>query len=212
MTTTNTQFESKEHYLAFRKAWATAVNSDKAKSRCVTKKVRANVDHSITDETYTTRISGWIDASHHVLYNLLRDKPFHRGFTIISNRTILTNGMSPAGKLYEATCDLNRIRVFIEDEAKHPVYLNIKKWLVLVTKTENKPYWGTSHIDEFLAPFDGTVTRDMILNMDLPERETLRKALYTSFGKMRYVVAKMLTGEVKLNNYDDLVIALKEVA
>lgn len=211
MTTTNTKFESKEHYLAFRKAWANAVNSDKANSRCETKTLRISVDDSITEETYTTRISGWIDASHHVLFNMLRDKPFHRGFSLISNRTRLVNGMSPAGKLYEALCDLNRVKCSIEEEAAHPENIKTRKWLVFKQETENRPYWDTPYIDEFLAPFDGTVTREMILNLDIPERETIRKALYTSYSKMRYVVAKMLTGELKLNNYDDLVIALNEV-
>ena len=48
MTNTNTQFESKEHYLAFRKAWSNAVNSDKAKTH-------------YEERTYTSRSSRTVE-------------------------------------------------------------------------------------------------------------------------------------------------------
>lgn len=77
-------FENKAQYLNFRKAWAEAVNSPKAKSRL------EKCDEWLSNEgqygrysegTGVHRVSGWINAEHHILYNLLRNKDFDRGFT-----------------------------------------------------------------------------------------------------------------------------------
>ncbi len=73
MTTHNTNFSTKEEYLAFRKAWATAVNNGEE-----------------------------ISAAHHVLYNILRGHPHSRGFTPITNANKLRNGTFINAGLYHA--------------------------------------------------------------------------------------------------------------
>lgn len=81
MTTHNTNFSTKEEYLAFRKAWAAAVNS-----------------------------TAQITATHHVLYNLLRGLPHDHGFTPITNANKLANGMLMNGELYYACSCLKRFQ------------------------------------------------------------------------------------------------------
>ena len=63
-TQTNSIFTCKEHYLAFRAAWAKAVNQK---------------DNNIT-------------GTHHMLYNILRGRAFDKGFTPITRKTKLENG------------------------------------------------------------------------------------------------------------------------
>jgi len=58
-------FESKEHYLAFRKAWSESVNNLSS-----------------------------ISAFHHALYALLRNRDHRECFTPITNRNKLENGQS----------------------------------------------------------------------------------------------------------------------
>lgn len=80
--TTNKTIESiftcKEHYLAFRAAWAKAVN-DK------------NVE---------------VTGAHHMLYNILRGRAFDKGFTPITRTTKLQNGYRINHGLYIAANEL----------------------------------------------------------------------------------------------------------
>ena len=70
--TTNTQFINKEHYLAFRKAWSNAVNSEKAKKKLVDAESWEGHAIRVTED-------GWIDGAHHILYNILRRRDYDRG-------------------------------------------------------------------------------------------------------------------------------------
>ena len=73
-TQTNSIFTSKEHYLAFRAAWAKNVNDS----------------------------SFQIDAAHHMMYNILRGRAFDKGFTPITRQTKLQNGYRINHGLYLA--------------------------------------------------------------------------------------------------------------
>lgn len=73
--TTNT-FETKEQYLAFRAAWATAAQSKE------------------------------LTAEHHILFNILCGRPIDRGFTPITKATKLQNGFRINHGLYHAAQSL----------------------------------------------------------------------------------------------------------
>ena len=62
----NTNFETKEHYLAFRAAWSDFINSGKAKK---------------TMDEYGTKYSH-LRAEHHLLYALLRNKCIDKAFNV----------------------------------------------------------------------------------------------------------------------------------
>jgi len=82
---TNSIFKSKEHYLAFRAAWAAAVNNK--------------------DKTQRPR------AEHFVLYNILRGKSYDRGFTPTTNTKKLQNGaVINQGLYYPISCYLRVIK------------------------------------------------------------------------------------------------------
>ena len=207
---TNTNFKSKEHYLAFRKAWSTAVNSDKAKSTVKHDSYTVSSGNSTTTFDYAERVSGWMLGAHHVLYNMLRGRTFHRGFSVVSNKNKLLNGTSPVAGLYEAVRTLKHVQKMIRQEQEHEAKPETKRKLLDWNrkKKDDGVFWGTSRIDEFLAPFDGTVDREMILALDVPEV----KMMYTSCGKDAKVVAAILKGEYSPKTYDDLMTVCEEVA
>jgi hypothetical protein len=211
MTTSNTQFVSKEHYLAFRKKWSNAVNSEKAKPH---DEVRVYT-YKGSREEYTARVDGWLTSAHHVLYNILRNRPFHKGFTMINKPSKIMGGHMPHLGLYQAVGELKNIIKLINQEAEYidPVKNEARIQRMMATfkrKREkvDKEFWGTSRIDEFLAPFDGTVSREMLLAIDLPKVE----ALYNDYGKGRKVSQKICSGEAQPRTYDDLLTLIEEVA
>jgi len=186
-TNTNTHFENKEHYLAFRKAWSNAVNSEKAKKKVVD-------DTSWDDTPIRVTKSGWIDAAHHVLYNILRNRDYDHGFTLITNRNKLLNGTSPNLGLVQAVTFLKRNQKWIREEA--------------IAQENGKDYSWSKNVSEFLAPFDGTVTREMIMALEIPEC----KQLYRDFGPGRKIIPMILSGEAKVRTQSDLSTLLNEVA
>ena len=78
MITKETIFTHKEHYLAFRAAWAESINSKEFE----------------------------ITGAYHMLYNILRGKAFDHGFTPITRTTKLQNGAYINLGAYNAARDL----------------------------------------------------------------------------------------------------------
>ena len=98
-------FNTQEEYLNFRNAWSQTVNSKEAKPTyepCY--EYRYDVPKGSLDENWVQQSSycwrskektgsnkrpGCMEASHHMLYNILRNKPIHNGFTPITNKNKL---------------------------------------------------------------------------------------------------------------------------
>ena len=119
-------FKNELHYWAFRKTWCESVNADQTKSQL------------ITQGTSTYREKGWITSAHVVLFNILCDQPIDTGFTPITNKNKLLNGVYVNNGIYCATQELNsivqRARKYIENPEKFS--------------------WGKQQRDRFLAPLD----------------------------------------------------------
>ena len=188
--TTNTLFENKEHYLAFRKAWSNAVNSEKAKPHVD----EVDYSHYGHHEKVKVRVDGWLTASHHILYNILRGRDYDRGFTLVTNRNKLMNGTSPNLGLVQAIAELKNVKNWIRHE--------------LAAQELGKECMWTESINEFLAPFSETVTREMIFNLEIPEC----KQLYRDFGPGMKVIPLLISGEKKARTQADLLTLLSEVA
>ena len=188
--TTNTHFENKEHYLAFRKAWSNAVNSDNAKPH---NEVRTYT-YKNSREEYTVRVDGWLTAAHHVLYNILRNRDYDHGFTLITNRNKLLNGTSPNLGLVQAVANLKHVQEWIRQE--------------LAAQEQGKDCMWSDAIDKFLAPFGDTVNREMIFNLEIPEC----KQLYRDFGPGRKIIPMLMSGEAKVRTQTELSTLLNEVA
>ena len=137
-----TFFKSKEEYLAFRKAWAAACNSPERKSTLV------ETDWGIQRE------SGNLTATHHYIFLLLCGKDVMSSFKPITNTIKLSNGMREHQGLYYAfnmlSYKANQILSFQGEKDK------TKSWVINYNKD----------VDEFLKPFGGTVTHDMLIDLN----------------------------------------------
>jgi len=140
-------FTDKQHYLNFRKAWTNAVNSPRAKSH-LEPWDEWHKTKPITRGTGKIRIQGWITGAHVILYNLLREKQSHDGFTPITNKHRLLNGAYLTHGLYFATYELND-------------YCGMAKAIL----SNNSPFYyphANDSVEKFLEPFEGTVTPEML--------------------------------------------------
>lgn len=157
-------FESKQHYVDFRNAWAAAVTDPRAKRTIKHHRYPIQYyEHGtlvVTEHNGAEVIPGWITSTHALLYNLLRDKPFYNGFTPVSNRNKLTNSTYVNWSLYLAAYNLDwRKRQAIESLKKDPI----------INQDSSKQYWGTTTTMTFLEPFNGTITREMLSELVIPE-------------------------------------------
>lgn len=149
-------FDSKEHYLAFRKAWAAAVNDPRAK--------KTLIYHKEWDSTELQQ--GWITSSHVVLYNLLRDKPFYNGFTPLLKKSRLQNGAYINQHLHEKA--LYMLHYYQQHAIK-----------ALNTEPPKDKYatkgrqFGKERCQAFLEPFNGTVSMEMLAALFVPKFEPL---------------------------------------
>lgn len=132
MTTQNTNktyfFDNKEEYLTFKKQWSDAVNSDKAKKQEYT-------DYNGRKQ----KKPGWIRAEHHIVYNILRDKPVGHGFTPITSEKKLANGMVPNQSFLYAKRNFEFYKSLIEKKLKD----------------SRLSEWEERNLREFMAPFGG---------------------------------------------------------
>ena len=88
-----TYFETKEQYLAFRAAWASAVNSPKAKSTYKPCDEWLSETDTYSEGTGTMRFDGWINVGHIVLFNILTGRKIDRGISPITNKAKLASGI-----------------------------------------------------------------------------------------------------------------------
>lgn len=153
-------FETKEQYLAFRSAWAQSANDKNSHLR----------------------------AEHFALYNLLRGKPIERGFTPITNRTKLQNGIRLNHGLYFAAWEVKRA---IEG-----------------TKKTSPDSWTKATIERLLAPFHGTVTVEMLAKLATPKVESIEP----TFGIGRQIADNIISGNTKIKSFDDLFALIKQAA
>lgn len=168
-------FQTKENYLAFRKAWADAVNSPDAKPR-IEEWERTNY-FTGSHEIVRYRVKGNLTATHHLVFNLLRGKDATVGFTPITNKTKLVNGMAINHGLYWARYSLAQIA------------------------RQAKSIGGCREIvDKFLAPFCGTVTVEMLIDLDLALPSF--PSMDPDFGKGRKIAEVILKGEQQLSMSD----------
>lgn len=139
-----TFFTDKEHYLNFRKAWASAVNSPRAKSHL--EPCHEWLNSRLSEGTGRQRVQGWITREHAILYNLLRELSIDNGFTQVTNKKRLDNSGLRNHGLYFGTYRLQ----FICQNAEQLI---------------NRPFdsdWAKSSVNGFLEPFGETVTKEML--------------------------------------------------
>ena len=148
MTTDNTNktyfFNSKEEYLAFKAQWAAAVNSSKAKP---------SLEQGYSGGTYIK--PGWITSVHHMIYNIVRDKPADFGFTKITNKNKLEKSkMKPDHGFLVAEASFERLQ------------RTAKKLLT----DDRMSSWDKERLQDVMKPFGGLLSLEKFANYT-PKRE-----------------------------------------
>lgn len=125
-------FDSKESYLAFKRAWAAAVTSKEAKST-LEPPTEYTSDGKPIKVSGRHRYHGWIWSYHHMMYNIVRGHDKYRGFDL--------------NEKHKATIIATEKQ--LADVIKY-------------AQEHDKPDYPTSYksrfVDSFLSPFAGTLT------------------------------------------------------
>jgi len=164
---TKSIFNTKEQYLSFRDAWKSAAGSDKRKS-------------------------GWLHVEHHILFNILCDRPADRGFTPITSSNKLKSGTYINHGLYFGMSTLMSLQAIATE--------------IVNGTTPNS--WSSERLVNFLEPFNHTVTVDLFASLELTKVD----ALYSNYGKSKKVATKIIEGEFKPTDFSQVYDALAEVA
>jgi hypothetical protein len=181
--------DSKEQYLHFKQIWSQAVNSDKAKK---------TVEFEPTFE-YTYRKDGWLTSAHHLIYALIRGGDAYKAFTPVTKKSKLENGAYLNYGLHMARWYLsyfaNRANQYVADVEGGKQKLSIFGKKRVIQKDH-------SQLEEFLLPFDGTITPQMIIKLD--ELCPDVKPIESSYGKGKQLAQKIISGEVKPITYGEM--------
>ena len=182
-----TIFETKKQYLQFRKAWANAVNSPRAKHWRTPGTIWVVDDpkHEWIGHYELCgwqRHDGWINASHIVLYNIIRGKPITNGFVPITNAVKVANNKYPMYTCWNAVMEL---KYYVEKAQKLVEIIGKLKTgkLHAVTDYVGRPpikekdsFIEQSRIDkmfkalsEFLEPFGETFTYTRLAKVQVPD-------------------------------------------
>jgi len=133
-------FESKEHYLAFRKAWSESVNSPEAKKTLIRPEY---------GDPY--RKPGCMNSGHFVLYAILRGRDWRKGFTIPTRENKKNNRADLVAR--------NIVRG----------YWDSNDWYIERGQGKSQAAPTPDHLvklmETFLSPFKGTVTIEMLLEV-----------------------------------------------
>ena len=165
---TKSNFNTKEQYISFRHAWSNAARNSEKDTSC------------------------WLQAEHHILFNLLCGKPVDHGFTPVTNKNKLKSGTYINHGLYFGMMTL----ATLHDTAKK------------IVNGTSPNAWRAERLVEFLEPFNHTVTVDLFASLDLPKVEPL----YSNWGKSKKVATKIIEGDFKPTDFSQIYDALAEVA
>lgn len=164
---TKSIFETKEQYLAFRAAWKASVNDPRTKPTFT-------IDDSCYGGRYTAKVkhNGWLTADYHMLFNMLRGKPYYHGFSPITSPHKLSQHGTVINK---GLCDAAyRVRCII-DEAKR----------IVAGRSNGK-------LEEVLAPFGGTITVQQLASLEAPNHIYI----YANYGKGIKLAANIIARKV----------------
>jgi hypothetical protein len=173
-------FTSKEHYLAFRKAFARAANTSRAKPHfipCDEIVKNPETNEYIVGKSADRNIQrkGWMTASHFAFLNLIRGKTIQSGFTITTNKKKLINGRTPHYGFWLAIENLNFFC------------------------SKNLGNWARKRQENFLEPFEGTVTAEMLekLSKHIPHIHSL--SMWGAKGSR--VIPALMKGEMGIEEF-----------
>lgn len=208
----NTQtsfFENVEQYAAFYNAWTHAVNDPRRKSKVVKHSETRMRWSSIHNVEWTERVPGWITGVHHVLYNIIRNKPLEHGFILKTNNKDLQCGHHENHGFYQA-CNQLRIlvgycRKIVDEEIAGIKEPDSSKHVITLRQAHRQ------RVKTFLEPFKGTVTVQHLARLYIPTVIPMNKCVnesnsayvrkYNSFGYTdNYIIGKDLNLQMLWHN------------
>ena len=136
-----TFFESKEHYLSFRKAWKDNFAQGKHKPYSHGKSYDGTPLRAVSD----------ITSAHHMIYNALRGRDLGKGYTLITNSNkLLLSGMPAYSGCDRAVRDIFSAKSLASETAQE------KKRTWLIERLE-------ADVKRLLEPFNGTITHETLI-------------------------------------------------
>lgn len=154
MNTTTKFFNTKEQYIAFRKAHAAAQNDPRSKKGA--------------PDVYGSKDPGWLQAKHYMLLNIICGKPFYSGFSPkVSSRFVNGGGDSQQAlkSAYSALSSAITCAKTIED----PGLIKVPSWVSDKTKaSEDQLDRAKKYTTKFLEPYEGTLTVADLASLELP--------------------------------------------
>jgi len=141
-----------------------------------------------------------LTAGHHLIYSLLRGRDAMKGFTPTTNTNKLSNGAYINYGLYEARNELSRMAGYVRGYIKNAEMAKVDK---------NVAFW-MGEVGNFLKPFDGAVTPQMLIKLDdlCPKIELLE----SGYGKGRQIAKLIIESKTKPISYADVWTMYEEVA
>lgn len=138
-----TFFESKEHYVSFRKAWKDNFAQGKHKP----------YSHGSSYDGTPLRAVSDITSSHHMIYNALRGRDLGKSYTPITNSNKLNHsGISAYGGCIQAHRKIFYAQALVKEMAGE------KKRIWLIDRLD-------ADVKLLLAPFNGTITHDTLIKL-----------------------------------------------
>lgn len=165
-------FDTKEQYLLFRKIWARAVKSPRAKSYILPSDEWIWNNHSaytgyVSHNTGTIRRKGWITPAHMILYNIIRNKPIDNGFTDVTNPYKIANS--------EIWYD-NGFAAALEQLIIYQNYT--KEYLADPKKFKEGSRFRGDALNEFFQPFGTMISYKAFVELDIPTYNSLERKKY----------------------------------
>lgn len=184
-------FDTKDQYLAFRKAFASAQNDSRAKHsfnppKAYTTDAKGN--SVLIPVQGRQKVSGWLSATHYVLHNVVRGLPVTRGFSPKTNAANLNNGGNVNGNLCSAVAHLSSL-VSYATQVLNPEPITrdsvVATWwaktlssIQIDAKIEEmqaaqKNSWQVRSVNAFLEPFGGAFTIEQLASLKVPNEKLI---------------------------------------
>jgi hypothetical protein len=164
-------FETKEQYLNFRSAWTNAVNDSRSKSTLVPHDEylynKSTYQYTTSKGTGQHRVKGWIQAEHHILFNIILGRKANNGFTPITNpQKIISNNCNPDDSFVMGTAKLTEaIKIAGILTGKYEE----SKWYIQSSEADKLKIMNARYdiVNKIIGPFNGAITVEQLASINV---------------------------------------------
>lgn len=171
MNTTTKFFDTKDQYLAFRKAHAAAQNSQRAKSTLVdgTTHVWDPQTRKESVLAIKTKQVGWLQSEHFILLNVIRGKPWFSGFTPKTMERFVNNGGDAQQALKSAHSSFD-YAITSAKVIDNPELIKVPSWMAShkAKHIQEETERAKKYVTKFLEPYQGTLTAVDLAKINVP--------------------------------------------